>query len=76
MHYRTHQIGLHYDDPEDEKCVFVNKFTGKNKSYSKQQIKAYEQARKLHASLAHPSVTDYKRVIQSNQIKGCPVTVK
>jgi hypothetical protein len=33
-------------------------------------------ARTLYATLGYPSAKDFKWVIQSNQIKDCPVTVQ
>ena len=64
MHFRMHESGLHYYVPEDEYFLLVNTVTGNKESYSKQHIKAGEQARELYASLGYTSVKDYKRVIQ------------
>ena len=76
MHFRMHEGGLHYYVPEDEEFVLVNTVTCNKKSYSKQHIKADDQARGLYASLGYTSVKDYKRVIQCNQIKDFLVRVQ
>ena len=45
MYFRMHDSSLHYYEPEDEDFVFVNIVAGNKESYSKQHIKAAEQAR-------------------------------
>ena len=46
------------------------------KQFTKQQIQCTEVARSLYAKLSYPSMKDFKWVVQSNQIKDCPVTVQ
>jgi hypothetical protein len=75
MEFWMHESGgLHYHDPRNEEFTFVNTVSG-NKQ---RQIKGVgEVARTLYAMLSYPSwKKDYKWVIQSNQIKDCPVTVQ
>ena len=43
--------------------------------FTKRQLKGAELARTLYSNLGYPSMKDFKWVIQSNQIKDCPVTV-
>ena len=56
--------------------MFINTVTANKESYSIKNIKAAEQAREMYASIGYPQVKDYKWVIQSNQIKDCPVMVQ
>jgi len=44
--------------------------------FSKRQISGAEKARNLYASLGYPSTKDFKWILQSNQIKDCPVTTQ
>ena len=74
---RLHESGLHFYDPrENEHLAFVSTVSENKQSFSKRQIKNAEAARTLYAALSYPSLTDFKWVIQSNQIKDCPVTVQ
>ncbi len=41
--------------------------------FTKCQIVNAELAHKLQAGMAYPSIPDLKWVVQSNQIKDCPV---
>ena len=43
-------------------------------AFSKRQIIAAEKARNLYAGLGYPSLTDYKWILQSDQIQECPVS--
>jgi hypothetical protein len=45
------------------------------KLFSKRQIARADKARSLYASLGFPSTKDFLWILQSNQIKDCPVTV-
>jgi hypothetical protein len=76
MHFRMHQSGLHYYDPKDDDFTFNITTVSENKlGYTKRQLKGAELARTIYANLGYPSMKDFKWVIQSNQIKDCPVTV-
>jgi hypothetical protein len=76
MHFRMHHTGLHYYDPKDDDFTFNITTVSENKlNYTKRQLKGAELARTLYANLGYPSMKDFKWVIQSNQIKDCPVTV-
>ncbi len=44
--------------------------------FTKRKIVNAELARKLQAGMAYPSILDLKWVVQSNQIKNCPVTAQ
>ena len=76
MEFRMHESGLHYYDPRNEEFNFVNTVSGNKQGFTKRQIKGAEVARTLYAKLSYPSWKDFKWVIQSNQIKDCPVTVQ
>jgi hypothetical protein len=56
--------------------AFVNTVSENKEGFTKKQIKSAELARTLYKTLSYPSMKDFKWVIQSNQIKDCPVTVQ
>jgi hypothetical protein len=77
IEFRMHKCGLHYYDPRNEKhLAFVNTVSENKEGFTKRQIKSAELAPTLYKTLSYPSMKDFKWVIQSNQIKDCPVTVK
>ena len=78
MEFRMHESGLHYYDPREETghVAFVNTVSEDKKGFTKRQVKGAETAQTLYATLAYPSLKDFKWVICSNQIKDCPVTVQ
>jgi hypothetical protein len=77
MEFRMHESGLHYYDPRNEKhLAFVNIVSENKEGFTKRQIKSAELARTLYKTLNYSSMKDFKWVIQSNQIKDCPVTVQ
>jgi hypothetical protein len=77
IHFRMHATGLHYYDPKGDDFTFnINTVSENKMGYTKRQLKGAELARTLYANLGYPSMKDYRWVmIQSNQIKDCPVTV-
>jgi hypothetical protein len=46
------------------------------KLYSKRQVERAETARKLYQVIGFPSLRDFKHVVQTNQIKNCPVNLE
>jgi hypothetical protein len=77
MEFRMHKCGLHYYDPRNEKhLAFVNTVSENKEGLTKRQIKSAELERTLYNILSYPSMKDFKWVIQSNQIKDCPVTIQ
>jgi hypothetical protein len=75
MEFRMHKSGLHYFDPRDSEFIFVKTVSENKAGFMKRQIKEVEVARSLYSKLNYPSWKDFKWIIQSNQIKDCPVTV-
>jgi hypothetical protein len=76
MHFKMHSSGLHYYDPQDQNFAFnINTVSENKMGFTKRQLKGAELARTLYSNLGYPSMKDFKWVIQSNQIKDCPVTV-
>jgi hypothetical protein len=72
-----HKSGLHYYDPRKEHhMTFVNTVSENKTGFTNQQIKCAEIAPNLYKTLSYPSMKDSKWVIQSNQIKYCPVTIQ
>jgi hypothetical protein len=76
MEFKMHSSGLHYYEPTHNDFTFVNTADDNKKAFSKRQLKGAELARTRYATLGYPLVKDFKWVIQSNQIKDCPVTVQ
>ena len=75
MHFRMHDSGLHYYDP-DEYLTFVTTVADNRKNYIKQKIKVEERAEEIYGNVTYPSVSDYRWYIHSNKIKECPVTAQ
>jgi hypothetical protein len=71
-----HKSGLHYFNPRDSEFTFVNTVSENKAGFTKRQMMDAEVARSLYSKLNYPSWKDFKWIIQSNQIKDCPVTVK
>jgi hypothetical protein len=77
MEFKMHKIGLHYYDPTKEHhMTFVNTVLENKTGFTKRQIKCAEIARNLYKTLSYLSMKDFKWVIQSNQIKDCPMTIQ
>ena len=76
MVFIKHRSGLHYYDPRGEHLSFVVTVDGNKSLFTKRQVDGAERARVLYASLSHPSITDFKWILRTNQIKDCPVTVQ
>jgi hypothetical protein len=76
MEFKMHSCGLHYYEPTNKDFTFINTVDDNKKAFSKRQLKGAALAQTLYATLGYPSVKDFKWVIQSNQIKDCPVTVQ
>jgi hypothetical protein len=76
MHFKMHSSGLHYYDPKDNEFTFVNTVSENLQGFTKRQIKGAELAKVLYSNLGYPSMKDFRWIIQSNQIKDCPVTVE
>jgi hypothetical protein len=77
MEFKMRKSELHYFNPKDVDLTFnINTVSDNKKGFTKRQVKGADQARTLYATLGYPSIKDFKWVIQSNQIKDCPVTVQ
>jgi len=76
--FREHESGLHYYDPTDQhgNFAFVETVRANKALFTKRQIKDAQRARRLYKCLSHPSIQDFKWLLQSNSIKDCPVTLK
>ena len=57
MHFRMHESGIHYYDP-DEYFTFVNTVADKKKHYSKRHIKTAERAAEIYGTVTYPYVVD------------------
>jgi hypothetical protein len=49
---------------------------GNKKLYTKRHVDRAEAARKLYQVIGFPSMRDYKHIVQTNQIKNCPVNLE
>jgi hypothetical protein len=68
-----HDSGLHFYDPRNKDFSFVTTVESNKLPFSKCQISGAEKACNLYTSLGYPSAKDFKWILQSNQIKDCPV---
>jgi hypothetical protein len=66
--------GLHFFDPRETDFAFIETVESNMKLFSKRQVARADKARSLYASLGFPSTKDFLWILQSNQIKDCPVT--
>ncbi len=77
MVFMPHPSGLHVHDPDDPwghaSYSFIETVEENMAMFTKHQIVNAKLARKLQAGMAYPSIPDLKWVVQSNQIKDCPV---
>ena len=76
MIFKMHSSSLHYYNPMRNEFSFVVMVEDNMKSFSKRQIDGAKKACNQYAGLAYPSVTDYKWILKSNQVKECPVSYK
>jgi hypothetical protein len=76
MEFWMHESGLHYFNQRDSEFTFINTVFENKTGFTTRQIKDVEAARSLYPKLNYPSWKDFKWIIRSNQIKGCPVTVE
>jgi hypothetical protein len=80
MMFKPHPSGLHMYDPDDPRghasYSFVETVEENMTMFTKRQIVNAKLACKLQAGMAYPSIPDLKWVVQSNQIKDCPVTAQ
>jgi hypothetical protein len=53
-----------------------SKLDQKKKLYTKRQVERAELARKLYRIIGFLRLQNYDQVVQTNQIKDCPVTVE
>ena len=60
----------------EKKIMLVETIKENMEGFSNKEITRAKRARKLYHSLGAPSITNFKYLIKSNQIKNCPVTVK
>ena len=76
MLFKMHGSGLHYFDPRNQDFGFVTTVEDNKLPFTKRQILGAQKARNLYASLGYPSLKDFKWILQSSQIKDCPVTIQ
>ena len=74
VHFVSHKDGLHYHNTHDRQLTMVTTVANESEGFSKRQIEHAKIAREFQAKVGHPSTSDLKRIIQSNQIVNCPVT--
>lgn len=74
--FSRHRQGLYYKDLSTVQVNMMNTMEKLKKHYTDWQYKRAKAARKLYQTIGHPSLEDYKKSIQVNAIKNCPVTVE
>ena len=73
--FKKDNTGL-FTTPMEKDINLLNTVDENKKYYTKRQVDRAEVARKLYQVIGYPSVRDYKHIIQTNQIKNCPVTIE
>ena len=63
------------EEHEKNNMVFMNKVSQNKQAFTKRESNQAKAARKLYGKLLFPSTKDFRRMIQSNQIKNCEVIV-
>ena len=76
MTFHMHPSGLHIHNPKGSVFCFVTTVDGNKVHFMKQQIEAAKKACTLYTILGFPSHQNFKWILQSNQIKDCPMTVQ
>ena len=69
------ESGLHVA-PLDKELSLLNTVEQMKSVYTKRQVDRAEKAKELYAVIGYPSLKDFKHIIQTNQIKNCPVTIE
>ena len=75
MVFRMHSSRLHFYDPSEEAYTFIETVENNKLPFTKRQLAGAEKTRALYSSLGFPSVKDFIWILQSNQLKYCPVSV-
>jgi hypothetical protein len=73
--FKEHANGMHFFDLREANFAFVETVESNMKLFLKRQVARADKARSLYASLGFSSQHDFLWILQSNQIKDCPVTV-
>ena len=67
--------GLHYHDTNQIHLTLVHTFKKTSEVYIQNHIRNAKIARKLKTKVGHPITHDLKKILNTNQIVKCPVTV-
>jgi hypothetical protein len=62
-------------EPNTQRVNLLTTVEENKQLYTKRQVERADTARKLYQVIGFPSIRDYKHLVQTNQIKNCPVTV-
>ena len=74
--FYMNEMGLHVT-PLNPQAVSMLTTVEDNKAlYTKRQIAGAEKARALYQVIGYPSLRDFLHLLQTNQIKNCPVTAE
>ena len=76
MVFKMNLSGLHFYYPVEEGFVFIKTVEQNKLAFTKRQLKGADKARALYAGLEFPSVKDFWWILQSHQLKYCPVSVE
>jgi len=68
--------GLFYLDTAQQGTLLINTVQGNQEQYTARARQQAELARKIQDIIGRPSTRDYIRIVESNQLPNCPVTVK
>ena len=82
---KEHKNGLYYHDTKDEKMrskgdeeavALVETVSGNATHFTKRQLVADKEARRLQSMIGRPSNNDCNVLITGNMLRNCPVTVE
>ena len=65
-----------FTTPVEYDVAMLNTVEENKSLYTKRQVARADEARKLYGIVGYPSMKDFKHIIQTNQIKNCPVTIE
>ena len=74
--FHMNEVGLHVTPLNPQAVSMLTTVEANKALYTKRQIAGAEKARALYQVIGYPSLRDFLHLLQTNQIKNCPVTVE
>ena len=77
LEFKASDFGLYYYDLNvDPNFSFLPTVAENKFPYSNRQFQRAKLAREVYCSIGNPSMDDFKRIIRTNGLKNCPVTME